>query len=54
MTLGTHIDKMEALTSELLPLYKQIGLYTAGLAVRKGTIDKETENEFKTLLQGGN
>jgi len=53
ITLSTHIDKMEALTPELVPLYKQIGLYTAGLAVRKGTIDKSIEKEMKTLLQGG-
>lgn len=52
-TIHAHLAKMEALLPELIPVYKQMGLYTAELAVRKGTLTKAEEEEIKTLLQGG-
>lgn len=52
-TIRSHLDRMEALLPELVPVYNQLGLYTAGLAVRKGTLNKAEEKELKTLLQGG-
>jgi predicted short-subunit dehydrogenase-like oxidoreductase (DUF2520 family) len=52
-TIRSHLAKMEALLPELVPVYKQLGLYTAGLAVRKGALNEAEEKEFKTLLQGG-
>ena len=52
-TLRAHLEKMETLLPELLPHYKQMALYTAKLAVRKGTLKISEEEELKTMLQGG-
>jgi hypothetical protein len=43
---------MKELAPELLPLYRQLGIYTVNLAVRKGTLNQEQENQLKTLLGG--
>jgi len=53
-TIRAHLAKMKILLPELVSIYKQMGLYTAGLAVRKGTLERAEEDELKTLLQGGN
>jgi predicted short-subunit dehydrogenase-like oxidoreductase (DUF2520 family) len=51
-TISSHIDAMKELVPELLPLYRQLGLYTVYLAVRKGTLNQEQEDQLKTLLGG--
>ena len=53
LTLRSHLEKLEALLPGLLPHYKQMALYTAGLAVRKGTLGKAEEEEIKFLMHGG-
>lgn len=52
-TIRAHLDKMDELLPELLLIYKQLGIYTAELAVRKGTLGKAEEEGLKKLLQGG-
>lgn len=51
-TISSHIDIMNRLSPELLPLYRSLGLYTVDLALKKGTLDKEGEEKIKNLLGG--
>ncbi|NLL58405.1 MAG: DUF2520 domain-containing protein [Firmicutes bacterium] len=51
-TISAHLEAMKELAPELLPLYRQLGIYTVNLAVRKGTLNQEQENQLKTLLGG--
>lgn len=52
-TINAHLAKMELLLPQLLPIYSQMGLYTAELAERKGTLKEAAKEKLKTLLQGG-
>ncbi|HHU75282.1 MAG TPA: DUF2520 domain-containing protein [Firmicutes bacterium] len=52
-TINAHLAKMKALFPEIVSIYSQMGLYTAKLAVRKGTLKEAEKEKFKTLLQGG-
>jgi len=51
-TISSHLEALKELAPELLPLYRQLGLYTVCLAVRKGTLNQEQEQQLKTLLGG--
>jgi predicted short-subunit dehydrogenase-like oxidoreductase (DUF2520 family) len=51
-TINAHLKQLEELLPDLLPLYKELGIYTAGLAVRKGTLQEEGQEALKKLLGG--
>jgi predicted short-subunit dehydrogenase-like oxidoreductase (DUF2520 family) len=51
-TISSHLDALKDHAPELLPLYRQLGIYTAGLAVSKGTLDQEQEKNLNILLGG--
>lgn len=51
-TVEVHIKQISTYFPHLLPFYKQLGLYTAELASRKGTISEEDLKIMKNLLGG--
>ncbi len=51
-TIESHMENLKEHKPELLPYYCSMGIYTAELAVRKGTINKEKEKVIKTMLGG--
>lgn len=51
-TIITHLEALEKFVPELLSLYRRLGLYTVYVAARKGTLQKEQQNQLKTLLGG--
>lgn len=51
-TIESHLKNIKKYKPELLTYYCSMGIYTAGLAVRKGTISKETEKTIITMLGG--
>lgn len=51
-TINSHLDILRDKAPELLPLYMHLGIYTVDLAVRKGTLEKEQEEQLKILLGG--
>lgn len=51
-TINSHLEILKEKAEEFLPLYRQLGLYTVSLAARKGTLQKEQQNQLKILLEG--
>ncbi|NLJ80240.1 MAG: DUF2520 domain-containing protein [Firmicutes bacterium] len=51
-TIKAHLQSIKALAPELLALYSCLGVYTADLACRKGTLDREQAEQLKNLLGG--
>ncbi len=51
-TLRTHLQKMEETVPGLLPYYRSLGIYTAELAFRKGTLDEEGREKIIRMLGG--
>ncbi|MGI5875212.1 MAG: Rossmann-like and DUF2520 domain-containing protein [Dethiobacteria bacterium] len=51
-TISAHLKQLKELIPDFLPLYKELGIYTAGLAVRKGTLQEEGQKALKKLLGG--
>ncbi|MGI6308784.1 MAG: Rossmann-like and DUF2520 domain-containing protein [Dethiobacteria bacterium] len=51
-TIKSHLQSINELAPELLTLYNCLGIYTADLARRKGTLPKEQEEQLKNLLGG--
>jgi predicted short-subunit dehydrogenase-like oxidoreductase (DUF2520 family) len=49
-TVVKHLDCMEEIGADLLPLYSCLGYYTAEIAREKGTIDEEQRQEFQQIL----
>lgn len=52
ITIESHLAKLEESLPELLPYYRCMGIYTAGLAFRKGALNKEKEEIMKKILGG--
>ena len=52
-TLRSHLAALQARAPGLVPLYRTVGLETAGLALRKGTIDQAQARAVRELLRGG-
>ncbi len=52
-TIYSHVEELKHSLPEILPLYNILGLYTTKLALKKGTLDKEQEEQIKKYLQGG-
>ena len=50
-TVERHLAEIEALTPELLPLYKRLGAHTVPLAVKKGGLSEETAKRLAELLK---
>ncbi|QGU00510.1 Ketopantoate reductase PanG [Candidatus Syntrophocurvum alkaliphilum] len=51
-TITKHVDCLEEMAPEFMKLYSWLGFYTAHIALEKGTIDKETMEEFqKTFIK---
>jgi len=53
-TVAVHLKAIEEGTPELLEIYRTLGLYTVGLAEKKGTLTKETVQKLTALLGGSN
>lgn len=51
-TLQVHLEKMESSVPQLLPYYRSLGIYTAELAFRKGTLDDEGRKKIISILGG--
>lgn len=51
-TIESHLENIKKYKPELLPYYCSMGIYTAELAVRKGTLSKETEETIIAMLGG--
>ena len=51
-TIKSHLQSINALAPELLTLYSCLGIYTADLARRKGTLTQEQAEQLKNLLGG--
>ena len=51
-TIKSHLEIIGKLAPELLAVYNCLGVYTADLARRKGTLTEKQEEELKNLLGG--
>ena len=51
-TISSHLKNMEQQCPELMPLYKELGQYTVGLAQSKGTLGEIAAKEINKLLGG--
>ena len=51
-TIEAHLKSIKALAPELLTFYNCLGVYTADLAYRKGTLSREQAEQLKNLLGG--
>lgn len=51
-TVEVHIEQINTHFPQLLPYYKQLGLHTADVAFRKGTLNDESLRKMKSLLGG--
>jgi predicted short-subunit dehydrogenase-like oxidoreductase (DUF2520 family) len=53
-TVAAHLKAIEEGTPELLEIYRALGLYTVGLAEKKGTLTKKGAEKLVALLRGTN
>jgi predicted short-subunit dehydrogenase-like oxidoreductase (DUF2520 family) len=51
-TVQSHLELMERLTPSIIPLYKSLGLATAGVAVEKGTLTSTDREKLRIMLGG--
>ena len=50
-TIELHVKKIRESYPELLPLYRELGLITISVALRKGRIDDKKASEIKEVLE---
>lgn len=50
-TVAKHLEAMQQFCPDLLPLYKQLGLYTTSIATEKGSITPEQIQSLTKYLQ---
>ena len=51
-TIRKHLATLEKYAPDVLPLYKELGIWTIPIAIAKGTIDQSRAEELRTLLKG--
>jgi predicted short-subunit dehydrogenase-like oxidoreductase (DUF2520 family) len=51
-TISKHIAALEKYAPEMLPLYRELGIWTIPIALAKGTIDQSRAEELEELLRG--
>ncbi len=51
-TIRKHIVALEKYAPEMLPLYRDLGIWTIPIALAKGSIDQSRAEELKALLRG--
>lgn len=52
VTIRKHLAALEKKAPDLLPLYKELGLWTIPIGLAKGTLDPKQAEELRVLLQG--
>jgi predicted short-subunit dehydrogenase-like oxidoreductase (DUF2520 family) len=52
-TVRKHLRGFRKRFPSLLKLYREMGLYTAEVAARKGTLQEEKLAEIRSILKGG-
>ncbi len=50
-TIRKHLTALEKKAPSLLPLYRELGIWTIPIALAKGTIDQRLAEELRELLQ---
>ena len=52
ITIRKHLAALEKYAPDLLPLYKELGIWTIPIALAKGTLNQNRAEELRALLQG--
>ena len=52
-TIGRHLAALEKVAPQMVPLYRELGLFTVPIGQDKGTLASDKAQELKTLLTGG-
>lgn len=50
-TIKDHIEAMKKYSPDTLQLYKTMGLYTTELAIKKGSLERDTARKIKEILE---
>jgi len=51
-TIRKHLTALEKYAPDMLPLYKELGIWTIPIALAKGTINESRAEELRVLLKG--
>lgn len=51
-TIRKHLAALEKYAPDLLPLYKELGIWTIPIALAKGTLNEKRAEELRALFQG--
>ena len=51
-TIRKHLAALEKYAPDMLPLYKDLGIWTIPIALAKGTLNESRAEELRTLLKG--
>jgi predicted short-subunit dehydrogenase-like oxidoreductase (DUF2520 family) len=52
-TIGRHLAALEKVAPQMVPLYRELGLFTVPIGQDKGTLASDKAQELKTLLKSG-
>ncbi|HEX5680028.1 MAG TPA: DUF2520 domain-containing protein [Desulfobacterales bacterium] len=52
-TIGRRLAALEKFAQQMVPLYRELGLFTVPIGQDKGTLAADKAQELKTLLKGG-
>lgn len=52
VTIHKHLAALGKYAPDILPLYKELGIWTIPIALAKGTINENTAEELRVLLKG--